>query len=1198
MAEIVGTAYVRVRAITTQLASDIRRGVDEGTADSETEFSEAGERAGRLFGDGAAGEMRESVVKGAREAGEDAGDELGTTISKSTGKAVDRDLPDTLKTSTTKAIRSTSSDTDRESDRIGRRSAKKWTDSFMKQARKGFAGLQRLLRGVFRATRLLPPIIPWKVIFGIPGLVSAAATIELLLAGVVTQIGTVVTAAAGAGLAFAGLFAAIVPAAAVLVAAFKTPSEAMEVFKEDMEDLAPAWRRIGREAQRGLLPALRDTAIILTEELTPALQGYAREVGTIVGNTAILAAEALTSAENQEAFNRILDRSARITQILGDVFVDLIDIMIPFFDAVMPLAEDLAEIFAEWVEDFGQFIKDASETGELSDEFEQWWRRAKLVGGALKDLFDALWNILQIGADINAGFFRNFADFAADFEEFTESREGRQRIKEIFENAIPVLRAVNRLLGNVIRVIFRPLTEQRGTAGIVEFIDWLNLTGVPVLEEIFELFTSPEMTGAIGTFFDAFTDVVDELREAGTLQTVIEGTAGTLEAIGKILSDPGVSGLIAETIDEVVNILNDPAMVTLVQDFVTAILDLLREAKESGAIEAGFQAITDTLTAFKDIITSDLFQNAVGTFGDELATIAALQFATGGLFGSIVSGAFKVAISRLVFGRAWSQLLAGLGTAATGGGAAAAGGAAGAGGAAAGGGAGIGGAAAVAGRVAVPVAIAIGISEELFGGERIGETAVDMLEEDLARVGERSDFHRFTDAIQANLTESFTRDIDVGEITDPVMAGLVESFTEGNVQMVPAKAGWLLDLLDLGEFEDNFRIQTPDEAQLELPAGFRAPLTSTARARYEQALRESLTPTAPIQPDPKTTKYLQDMIDANLQKPWKPDATEVTNAVESTLLTAGSSVAATAAATGEETGKKHGKGMADGVKKETPTLRAGLEQMTTDAYNQASGTFTETGEGVGVKQVGAWSEQVRSTESVNGISTSLQTTTKKATDGAKGTADTEGRKHGRTLVAGSAAEVQGSESVTRISGGIATMTSGGVTAASTSVRESGGKAGDNVVTGQADKIKSPESQAKIKSALYTSTSGGITDASTAVREGGTGKSVGHELVDNIVSGVNETAYKIKTAVREAAAGAGTPTPTPAPSPQPPPSGGTGGGGTGRPGAAAVAGMTVAAAAAPEINLIVTIGNQDITDIVDARISRSNLNMARAIKVRR
>ena len=93
-AELVGTAYVRIRAITAGLASEIKDGVEKGAKDAD--LDKAGGKLGEDLGAGASESFKGSMADGVTEAFDSpemhkASEEGGEGVAKDVAKGVDKE---------------------------------------------------------------------------------------------------------------------------------------------------------------------------------------------------------------------------------------------------------------------------------------------------------------------------------------------------------------------------------------------------------------------------------------------------------------------------------------------------------------------------------------------------------------------------------------------------------------------------------------------------------------------------------------------------------------------------------------------------------------------------------------------------------------------------------------------------------------------------------------------------------------------------------------------------------------------------------------------------------------------------------------------------------------------------------------------------------------------------------------------------
>ena len=228
---------------------------------------------------------------------------------------------------------------------------------------------------------------------------------------------------------------------------------------------------------------MEEAATLLTDKFVPGLAAFGKEIGKSVGQTAKLAAEQLTSKDNMTAWGRVLAGSQTVFDKLGDAVVSLSGALPKLFAALMPMAEDLAGIIADIAAKFADWINKASASGVLEEKLDLWWRRAKRFGGVISDVAVGVAEIFDIGAGAADPMMRRMARIADSFREWTQSTEGKNKIKEFFENAMPVLREFNRLVGAIFKALGEPVLTG-DTGGIIEFMRTLRVDVLPMLETL------------------------------------------------------------------------------------------------------------------------------------------------------------------------------------------------------------------------------------------------------------------------------------------------------------------------------------------------------------------------------------------------------------------------------------------------------------------------------------------------------------------------------------------------------------------------------------------------------------------------------------------------------------------------------------------------------------------------------------------
>jgi hypothetical protein len=586
-AEIVGTAFVRIRAITAGLASDIKDGVDKGVKDADVD--KAGKTLGADLGDGAGKGLSDSLPGGIgdaldapeiHKAAHDGGGKIGKDVSDGVADEHKKRNPfqsllDALGRLSFKGkIRNAvdggsdgqliARDVQRGIDDQNRKRNpfRSLVDAFRRINFPSFGsifgrgirgeagktgedagneftkGAEKSLKKKNPFTKLgdmldfnLPAPIKWAAIFGPTTLAPIIGTIVSLIGGLVEALGFLVTAAAGAGIALAGIAAVAIPGFAVLFAAFKTQSKQLDKFKEQVKKFAEPWKQVGLATQKTLLPGLTAALKVLTQSaLVPLFVEFGGRIGQIVADFGHFAAATLVSEKNMRALGKILEASGGFFTNIRTAAIAFIDLLLPFLAAAAPLAVQFSKSLADWLTHLADIVNLKSGTGELAVTFQTWYDNFKLLVGIVGDVFSGLWGILQIASTSSTPFFDKIAAGAQAFSDWVKSTEGQNKIKAFFDEINPVLDELWRLFGNVIDLIVKPATGDGGATmfqRLASALDFLNR----VLENPTTAKVVPYLLGLAGAL-SVLSFLSGPIKALGAGFDVIKGFLGFVGNVG------------------------------------------------------------------------------------------------------------------------------------------------------------------------------------------------------------------------------------------------------------------------------------------------------------------------------------------------------------------------------------------------------------------------------------------------------------------------------------------------------------------------------------------------------------------------------------------------------------------------------------------------------------------------------------------
>jgi phage-related protein len=507
MPEIVGSAYVRIRAITADLARDIREGVEKGASDADIDKS---------------------------------GQNIGNRISAGAKTSMQKGMRDALKDSTKNLHRDT--DVDRDGQSIGRQ----LVDSIRTGWNKELPRFQKEFEISWQ--KVLLALVPLTYSFAsltVPIIAGAVNLIAQYIISLVGQIGFLVTAAVGGGAAMGAAFGAIALGVAPIVIALKKTTPQLESFLTYAKDIGEEWLDTAEDFQAELLPALRDV-LESTTKLIPAFREFGVSVTRDVAEALRrVSDEILNNEERLGRFQAALGSSsdqtgtaASVIDNFAEALANVATVALDLFIAAIPLADRFSESVLRLTENWRLWMEDVRTTGVLDQTLNTWYERARLLAEGLGDFFVGVFNILRIGADSAAPFFTAFNDFAERFRAFTETPEGRSRIQEVFDKAMPVAREFHLLVKDIITAIADPIFDS-DTSGLVGFLHTLRVEVLPWIEENIAHHIE-ELSGPLKEASVALLDFLMRFSESGALKITLEILKTFLEVLTLLLSIPGM----------------------------------------------------------------------------------------------------------------------------------------------------------------------------------------------------------------------------------------------------------------------------------------------------------------------------------------------------------------------------------------------------------------------------------------------------------------------------------------------------------------------------------------------------------------------------------------------------------------------------------------------------------------------------------
>lgn len=626
--EVVGTAYVRIKALVDDLAKDIKKDVTKSLKDAD--LGKVGEAEGKKIGEGmgnsSADAFKDTVKKQYKGVFQSVADEAKKTSDEIKKELNLRDtdiLPEAsgfdkflrnIKLKLNEADIGFQKLRDNIRDRFN--SAGDSARVFFGRVSAGFKSMSKIDKdsgfgdaldrigkklkdfgdgGFGDLLNKLPlkiGAIAGAIVGAIPYIQDVGAAVLAYATGLVAQIGFLVTALGGIGAAAAAAIGTTATIALPLVLAFKSETEALIDFKDELAATKEEFLRIGTATQASLLPGLTEALFVL-EDLVEPLSEFGLFVGRAASNFALFFANVLTGDEAMGRFQAILQSALRIFDLLAPTIINVGNILSGIWVASLPAAERFVEALGDVIANLSSIVSEGVADGSLARTITEWYERAELLGSAISNVAGALFDILEIGADSSDNVFVRFDEWAERYRAFTESEAGQNRIALIFENALAVMREVNGIAADLFDGIFGRLGEVGGVNSLVEALQRFREV-LPGIQE-------------------GFQDILGPIKEV--VELVLDNFG---DKMAKAFDE------LAEPLDRL----------------VTQILDLLRTMDESGAFELFLDLLrimTDTLSALLAIPGFGTFIGYMIAFGGaaKVARLALGPFI--GVFGSFIT---------------------------------------------------------------------------------------------------------------------------------------------------------------------------------------------------------------------------------------------------------------------------------------------------------------------------------------------------------------------------------------------------------------------------------------------------------------------------------------------------------------------------------------------------------------------------------
>lgn len=299
----------------------------------------------------------------------------------------------------------------------------------------------------------------------------------------------------------------------------------VDEFAEAMKKLTPegqavvrqliamrdGWESMGKAAETatlpGVLPFLRSV-----ELLFPRITKFISEAGSIMGTFFADLGRMATSESAMKAWNIVLDDGVRIMENWSEGLLNIAAFIgdISVAAAKSGLNDWLGEIVVGWTEVWRAWASGEEGQDRVISFFEKAMRSAELLGSIVGGITGFFFNVGQAGEEAGWKILTSFDGALRKFNEWSNTREGFESIKEIADISVPVFEE----LGRLVVAMAQGMGELAKNSEAGAVIKQLREEFGPVLLEVLKQL---ENTNVLGNFITMISKIGKSITESGLL---------------------------------------------------------------------------------------------------------------------------------------------------------------------------------------------------------------------------------------------------------------------------------------------------------------------------------------------------------------------------------------------------------------------------------------------------------------------------------------------------------------------------------------------------------------------------------------------------------------------------------------------------------------------------------------------------------
>jgi hypothetical protein len=349
-------------------------------------------------------------------------------------------------------------------------------------------------------------------------------------------------------------------------------TEAEKGVVKQLLRIRETWLQLTAATREGGVRFIGEALTALEEKLPEIANGLNAITEGLLG-VGRQALERFTSPERWGRFSRILEDTRDNAVRIAEALVEVADAFLTLADAARPLTDRLTRGLRNAALEFNSFIQEQDKAGGLDEFFGATDRVLTLVVESVKNLGEALFDVLVIAEPFGEILLGDFLEWTEGIREWTSSPTGMKALEDFFRDSVPIVEALADFVDELVQALFRvgrELIRPDELSGLSLFQEVIeDLTGaLPRLEEF--LISSFRVNGPI---------VIKFLREFGKFMGVLVGPGGAIVQFLAVLS-------------EVLRVINDMPdfLVKLIFTYLTFHGAIFAVSKALGRLSLAFAA--------------------------------------------------------------------------------------------------------------------------------------------------------------------------------------------------------------------------------------------------------------------------------------------------------------------------------------------------------------------------------------------------------------------------------------------------------------------------------------------------------------------------------------------------------------------------------------------------------------------------------